>query len=268
MAPLFACAGRRVDQTEMTLEDLRMEIQKCHKCRLADTRTFALPGEGKTHAEIMLVAQAPGNTEDRQGKMFVGPSGRVLDEFLDAAAIDRKDIYMTNLVKCMLPRYRRPKRDEIEACSYYLGQEVELVDPEKLIPLGYFAAKYLFDNSGLPLPFKHDFHKISGRLFLAGARKILPLKHPAAALYNPEIKKEMENNYKKIGTLLHDCKWYLVCPMKRYYEQGQLDRKWIELYCKGDWERCVRCQSVEKGEYHPDWMLPDGTIDESLRALE
>ncbi len=61
------------------------------------------------------------------------------------------------------------------------------------------------------------------------------------------------------------CKWYPVCPMKYYYEKGKLDKKWVEEYCWGDWTRCVRYQMEEKGEYHPDWMLPDGMLDESLR---
>ena len=65
--------------------------------------------------------------------------------------------------------------------------------------------------------------------------------------------------------IMIDCKWFSVCPMKYFYEQGRLDRKWIEIYCKGNWESCVRYWKEEKGEYHPDNMLPDGSIDERLR---
>ena len=75
----------------------------------------------------------------------------------------------------------------------------------------------------------------------------------------------MVNNYRKLKVLLMDCKWFVVCPMKRFYEEGKLDKKWIELYCKGDWESCVRYQMEEKGELHPDWMLSDVSIDEELR---
>lgn len=67
---------------------------------------------------------------------------------------------------------------------------------------------------------------------------------------------------KKVNT--KQCKWYPVCPMKYYYEQGKLDKKWIDQYCLGEWFRCVRYQMEEKGEYHPDWMLPDGSLDERL----
>jgi len=61
------------------------------------------------------------------------------------------------------------------------------------------------------------------------------------------------------------CRWYPICPMKRYFEAGRLDGSWIALYCKGYWQSCIRYQMEERGEYHPDWMLPDGSIDDSLR---
>ena len=66
---------------------------------------------------------------------------------------------------------------------------------------------------------------------------------------------------------MKECKWYKVCPMKRYYEMGRIDEKWIKNYCKGNWKNCIRYKLEEKGIYHPDWMLPDGTIDESLKGL-
>ena len=64
------------------------------------------------------------------------------------------------------------------------------------------------------------------------------------------------------------CKWYAVCPMKRYTETGLLDPKWVKTYCKGDWDRCVRYQMEERGEFHPDWMLPDGSISTDLRGVQ
>jgi len=72
-------------------------------------------------------------------------------------------------------------------------------------------------------------------------------------------------NCKKPKTLTIDCKWFPACPMKYFYEQGKLDRKWIEIYCKGDWGSCVRYHMEENGQPHPDWMLPDGSLDERLR---
>jgi DNA polymerase len=258
----------------MEIEELNEEIRKCHKCRLSETRTNVLCGEGNLNTKLMLIAQAPGENEDREGKMFIGPSGKVLDELLRMANIDRNEIYMTNLVKCMLPKYRKPKQDEIEKCSHYLDKEIDLINldkeidlinPELLVPLGYYATRYIFEKYAIPLPSKQEIYKVYAEIILADKRKILPLQHPAAVLYNDDIKEEMIKNYRKMKVLLADCKWYPTCPMKRFYEKGKLSREWIETYCKGDWENCVRYHLEEQGEPHPDWMLPDGSIDESLR---
>ncbi len=251
----------------MELTDLNEQIRKCRKCRLSETRTNALCGEGNPNAKFMLIAQAPGEKEDREGKMFIGPSGKVFDELLTTANVNRKEIYITNLVKCMLPKYRKPKQDEIDICGKYLDEEIDLINPEVLIPLGYYAIRYIFKKYAIPLPPKPEFHTIYGRVFLTEDKKILPLRHPAVILYNNYLREEMTRNYHKMKILLKDCKWYPSCPMKKFYEKGKLDKKWVELYCKGDWENCVRYQMEEKREPHPDWMLPDGHIDEKLYKL-
>ena len=249
----------------MTISDLNKEIKKCKKCRLCETRTNALCGEGNPNSKAMLIAQAPGRNENIAGKMFIGPSGKVLDELLREVTVDRNEIYMTNLVKCILPNNRKPKQDEIEICSRYLNKEIELTAPKALIPLGYHATRYVFREYALSLPSNPEHHTVYGRIFWASDVKILPLRHPAALLYNSFIRETMLGNYRKIRTLLEDCKWYPACPMKIFYEQGKLSKKWVELYCKGDWETCIRYQMEERGGSHPDWMLPDGSIDERLR---
>ncbi len=249
----------------MKIDELNKRIKRCRECRLSETRTNAICGEGKLDAKIMLIAQAPGENEDREGKMFIGPSGKVLDKLLNLVGISRQELYMTNLIKCMLPKYRKPKEDEIEICSQYLNKEIELINPKVLVPLGYYATKYIFKKYTISLPSRKEFRTVYGKLFLAGGRKILPLPHPAVLLYNPSFEKEITKSYRKMKVLLEDCKWYPICPIRRFYEDGILDRKWIELYCKGDWESCVRYQMEEKGEPHPDFMLPNGSIDERLR---
>ena len=249
---------------ELGIEDLNRNVKNCTKCRLSETRINALCGEGNLNAKLMLVAQAPGIKEDEEGRMFIGPSGKVLDNLLELSNVERDDLYMTNLVKCMLPKCRKPKQDEIDICSGYLDKEIELIDPSILVPLGHYATTYIFSKYGLSLPSKQDFYTVYGTLLLAGDQKILPLQHPAAVLHNPDIRKVLVKNYHKLKILSKDCKWHLSCPMKRFYEEGKLDGKWIELYCKGDWESCIRYQMEENGEPHLDWMLPDGTIDEKL----
>jgi len=248
----------------MKIDKLNKEIKRCKKCRLSETRINALCGEGNLNAKLMLIAQAPGENEDREGKMFIGPSGKVIDELLAIINIDRNEIYMTNLVKCMLPKYRKPKQNEIEICSKYLNKEIEIINPKIMVPLGYYAIKYILEKYVVPLPSKPEFHTIYGRFFLVGNKKILPLQHPATVLYNNSIKEVLIENYRKMKVLLTDCKWYPACPMKRFYEKGKLNKKWIELYCKGDWESCIRYQKEERGESPPDWMLPNGSRDDKL----
>ncbi|WP_345976328.1 uracil-DNA glycosylase [Sulfurimonas sp. HSL3-7] len=186
------------------MNDLNVAVKRCTKCRLSESRINALCGEGDPHAKLMLIAQAPGENEDREGRMFIGPSGKVLDELLETAGIDRKEIYMTNLVKCMLPKCRRPKQDEIESCSHYLDKEIELINPEVLAPMGYYAIRYIFEKYAIALPSKPEFHKICGTVFSAGNKKIIPLQHPAAVLYNHSMKAVLIKNYRKLKGVLAD----------------------------------------------------------------
>ena len=249
----------------MGIDELNRMIRGCKRCRLSETRMNAICGEGNLNAKIMLIAQAPGEKEDKVGRMFVGPSGEVLDELLSSAGIRRDEIYMTNLIKCMLPKYRKPKQDEIEACSSYLDKEIELINPKVLVPLGYYAIRYIFQKYKIQVPSKVEFPKVFGKLFLAENRKILPLAHPASCLYNPSLKEDLIKSYRKLQVLSRDCKWYPVCSMKKFYEEGKLDKRWIELYCKGDWESCIRYQMEEESRFHPDYMLPDGSLDKKLQ---
>jgi DNA polymerase len=249
------------------IRELNKEIKECKKCRLSETRVHALCGEGNLNAKLMLIAQAPGKNEDKNGVMFIGPSGEVLDELLRISKVNRENFYITNLVKCMLPRYRKPKQDEIDTCSDYLDQEIELIDPKILVPMGYYSTKYIFKKYNLPIPCKQEFYTVYGKLFLADIKKILPLQHPAAILHKPELKEVLIKNYHKLKILSKECKWYPTCPMKRYYKKGYLDRKWVELYCKGDWESCTRYQMEENRKPHADWILPDGTTDEELKKI-
>ncbi|MBS3781294.1 MAG: uracil-DNA glycosylase [Candidatus Thermoplasmatota archaeon] len=249
----------------MEIDQLNSRIRSCSKCRLSETRTNAVCGEGDRDARIMLVAQSPGENEDEEGIMFIGPSGDVLDDLFDNSGMERDKIYMTNLLKCMLPDYRKPKQNEIETCSTYLDEEIEIVDPDILVPLGYYSTRYLFKK--YDLSFDATFSDMIGELVLADDKKIYPLAHPASLLYDDSFEEEMKTHYEKLTDLLKPCRWYDICPMKRFYEEGKIERRWVELYCKGDWQSCVRYQKEEKGEYHPDSMLPNGEIKEELESI-
>ncbi len=260
--------GKRkvMNDKETRLKDLNREIRECQRCKLYETRRNALCGEGNLDARLMMVAQAPGENEDREGRMFIGPSGKKLDELFQEAGLRRDEIYMTNLIKCMLPKCRKPKEDEIRNCSQYLDEEIEIINPKVIAPLGYYSTRYTFEKYEIPVPNpKLNFSEAYGKIVLSGPTKIFPLQHPAALIFGSELKEEMIKNYKKAKTLMVDCKWFPVCPIKFFYEEGKVDRKWIELYCRGDWESCVRYWKEERGESQSDNMLPDGKIDKNLR---
>jgi len=246
---------------------LKEEIKHCDKCLLSETRKNALPGEGNPEARVMLIAQAPGEKEDEEGRMFVGPTGKALNELFGELEIERSNFYLTNLVKCMLPNYRKPRQEEIEACSEYLDREIDIVSPEIISPLGYYAVYYIFNKYDFSLPKeKEEIKNLYGKLFLTQEKKIYPLTHPTALVFDTTDKEKIKKNYAKLKILLSECKWYPVCPMKRFYSAGMLESKWIELYCKGDWKSCVRYKMEENSEAHPDWMVPDGSIDARLKS--
>ncbi len=245
---------------------MKEEIINCNKCSLSKTRKNALPGEGNPKARVMLVAQAPGEKEDEEGRMFVGPTGKALNKLFNELYIEKNNLYLTNLVKCMLPNYRKPRQEEIDACSEYLNQEIDLIEPEIISPLGYYAVRYILDKYGYSTSEKkEDLENLYGELLLTQKEKIYPLIHPTALVFDNTDKEKIKRDYSKLKVLLSECKWYPVCPMKNSYEKGILDRKWVELYCKGDWKSCIRYKMEENGEYHPDWMLPDGSIDTKLK---
>lgn len=184
-----------------SLEVLNYQIRACNKCSLSATRKHALPGEGNMDARIIFIALSPGYKEDAQNRMFVGPSGQVFDQMLNYAGIDRKLVFITNLVKCMLPKNRKPKMDEIESCSYFLNEEISIVDPEVIVPLGYYATRtVLIKYNADPMASEMSFSKINGKLLSLEGHQIFPLSHPSALLYNPSLKPDTIVKYKKLNT--------------------------------------------------------------------
>jgi DNA polymerase len=242
------------------LEKLNKELVNCRDCHLCETRQQVLRGEGNLAARFFLVALSPGEQEDEAGRMFIGPAGKVLDELLEKAGIKRSEVYISNLIKCNLPQNRKPRMREIEACHKYLDEEIEIIQPGFIVPLGFYAGRYILEKyHAQPPSAKADYHELYGKLFYADGQKIYLLPHPASLLYKPVYYPQTQRKYNKLKTLSKECKWYCCCPMRRLYEEGKLRRRWIELYCHGDWESCQRYQMAERGEYHSDKLLPDGS---------
>jgi len=121
-------------------EELKQECLQCHACSLAETRTNVVFGVGTPQAEVVIVGEAPGANEDKQGEPFVGRAGKLLDDMLAMIGLDRSRIYITNSVKCRPPQNRDPLNTEKEACSGYLRRQMELMQPKILVCLGRISA--------------------------------------------------------------------------------------------------------------------------------
>lgn len=185
-----------------SLDVLNYQIRACENCGLSATRKHALIGEGNIDARIMFVALSPGVKEDSQNRMFIGPSGQVFNKLLRAARIDRSSVFMTNLVKCMLPKNRKPTLNEIELCSQFLDEEISIIQPEVIVPLGYFATRsILIKYHADPSAAEMNFANVNGRLHTINGKKIFPLNHPSSLLYNSENEPLIINKYRKFPTL-------------------------------------------------------------------
>lgn len=174
----------------MNLEEVRKQIVRCRKCRLWKTRKNAVPGEGNPHAKIMFIGQAPGRTEDATGKPFVGRAGKLLTEILAENGLERKDVFITSVLRCFPPRNRMPRKDEIDACKPYLLQYLKLIKPKTVFLLGNVAIKTVLGDIG-------KLDKIHGKKIVRGGVAYIPTYHPAAGIRFPGIKRKLKMDFKK-----------------------------------------------------------------------
>jgi len=161
------------------------DVLRCPRCDLSFTRTNVVVGSGPIHADIMLIGEAPGRNEDKQGMPFVGAAGRVLNSALKGAGISRDVVYITNIVKCRPPENRVPLKNEIDACSVYLMKQLETVAPKLVILLGKTSAES-FLNRGINMTEEH------GKPFKYDDRTVMITYHPAATIYNKKLKEVLE----------------------------------------------------------------------------
>ncbi len=167
------------------IEKLRVQIAQCQRCRLHKTRTHTVPGEGSVDAQIMFIGEAPGRNEDLQGKPFVGRAGDVFDKLLNSIGLTREQIYLCNILKCRPPENRAPLSDEIQACVGSLDIQIQTVNPKVIATMGNFATTYIFQKFILPERKISDVHgKILEVETPFGAKKVVPLFHPAVATYD------------------------------------------------------------------------------------
>lgn len=166
-----------MDKIEL-LSALAEEIRVCPLCRLADTRTLAVPGEGNPQADIMFVGEGPGEQEDQSGRPFVGRSGKLLTQELVKIGIRREQIFITNIVKCRPPGNRDPLSDEIAACNDWLSAQIALIEPKFIVPVGGPSLKTLVSP-------KLGITKARSKVYRKDGILFIPILHPAAALRSP-----------------------------------------------------------------------------------
>ena len=184
-------------------EQLRVEVEACRKCGLCANAKKKVLGEGNLDASIFFIGEAPGRSEDEQGRPFVGSAGKLLDKLLLQANLLRNDVYIGNVVKCRPLGNRRPVREELEACAPHLAEQLDIIQPKILAPMGNSALDSVLMRYGLP---KAVIGKVHGKYFNIntswGKAKIFPLYHPAAAIYNRKLLNYLEEDMRRLGELI------------------------------------------------------------------
>lgn len=177
-----------------TLATIASEISACTNCGLHKTRTLSVPGEGPEDAEIMLIGEGPGATEDTQGRPFVGAAGKFLVELLAQAGLKRSDVFIGNVVKCRPPQNRDPMPEELQACNLFLERQMEAIRPKIIITLGRFSMGRFVSGAKISI--------IHGQMHRIGNHFVIAMFHPAAALHQPQLKPVILADFAKLPALL------------------------------------------------------------------
>ncbi len=185
------------------LEKLRRKIGNCHRCRLGNTRTKLVFGEGNPDAKIVFVGEGPGRDEDIQGRPFVGAAGGLLENMIKAMGLSRKDVYIGNIIKCRPPGNRNPADDEIKACFPFLEEQLSIISPKVICALGKFAAQTLLNTK---VPISRLRGKVNTYMpsIASGEKLSIPVVstyHPAYLLRNPGQKKVVWEDLKLVMEL-------------------------------------------------------------------
>ena len=182
------------------LEEVASEVRSCTRCRLHETRTRAVPGEGNPDTEVVFVGEGPGQNEDRQGRPFVGRAGDLLVKFLATLRWRRDEVFITNIVKCRPPDNRDPEPDEIAACAPYLQRQLEILDPALVVTLGRHSLGRFMP--GTRISQSHGTVRPVDPATGAAKALVFAMYHPAAALRTPEIERQSYDDVASIPAAL------------------------------------------------------------------
>jgi uracil-DNA glycosylase len=185
---LFATVSRT---TVETLPIIQSDLGECTRCKLHRTRNKIVFGDGNAKAQLVFVGEGPGADEDAQGLPFVGRAGKLLTQMIEAMGLQRKDVYICNVVKCRPPENRQPEKDEVAECFPFLLRQIDSIAPKVIVCLGATAAQVLLETNRGISQFRGQWQEFRGR-------KLLATYHPAYLLRNPSAKSEVWKDLQKV----------------------------------------------------------------------
>jgi uracil-DNA glycosylase family 4 len=174
-----------------TLEKIRADIGDCTRCRLCEQRTNIVFGDGTAKADLVFVGEGPGRDEDIQGLPFVGRSGKLLTQMIEAMGLSRQQVYICNVVKCRPPDNRTPEKDEVATCSPFLLRQLDVIKPKVIVCLGNCAAQALLATNRSLSSYRGQWLDFRGT-------KLMVTYHPAYLLRNPPAKADVWADLKKV----------------------------------------------------------------------
>jgi uracil-DNA glycosylase len=189
---LFDAANKIADDT---LLRIREDLGECTRCKLHKHRHTIVFGDGNPKAELVFVGEGPGADEDAQGLPFVGRAGKLLTQMIEAMGLQRKDVYICNVVKCRPPENRTPEEDEVSTCSPFLLRQLDVISPRVIVCLGAVAAKTLLKTN-------RGISQFRGQWLDYRSSKLMATYHPAYLLRNPNAKPEVWKDLQKVMAVL------------------------------------------------------------------
>jgi len=182
----------------MTKQELLTQISndiREHTCSLRAGCTQAVPGDGNPDSDIVFIGEGPGRDEDIQGEPFVGRAGQLLTKIIEAMGLKRSTVYIANIAKCRPPENRAPLPDEAATCIPFLHQQIETIKPKVIVCLGSVAFQYLLETDQKISAMRGQWQEFRGI-------KVMPTYHPAFLLRNPDAKRPVWEDMKKVRDLL------------------------------------------------------------------
>jgi len=178
-----------------SLLKIRTDLGECTRCKLSLTRNKIVFGDGNEKAQLVFVGEGPGHDEDMQGLPFVGRAGKLLTQMIEAMGLQRKDVYICNVVKCRPPQNRAPERDEVAACGPFLTRQLDAIAPKVIVCLGNIAAQTLLETTRGISHFRGQWQEFRGT-------RLMATYHPAYLLRNPAAKSEVWKDLQKVMAVL------------------------------------------------------------------